>query len=151
GPPTEVEAGQEFPTLTPQVNVDSATPRFLRDVVAVGETITIRFEKDHETPPDLVVLMPVMGGVARSDRFRLLLGPENSPLSTNEVSVGLAVCPLCDGELRPIDGEAADQGLVPALYVELRWGGHRALFPIRFDDKMQLPAVMLGRRATEGE
>ena len=39
----------------------------------------------------------------------------------------------------------------PHVYVEARWQGHSATFPVRFDDKARLPLLLVGRKPTEGE
>jgi hypothetical protein len=37
------------------------------------------------------------------------------------------------------------------VFVEVRWEGHSATFPVRFDDKTRLPLLLVGRKPTEGE
>jgi hypothetical protein len=37
------------------------------------------------------------------------------------------------------------------VFVEVRWEGHSAAFPVRFDDKTRLPLLLVGRKPTEGE
>jgi hypothetical protein len=40
---------------------------------------------------------------------------------------------------------------MPHVFVEVRWEGHSANFPVRFDDKTRLPLLLVGRKPTEGE
>ncbi len=43
------------------------------------------------------------------------------------------------------------QQILPHVFVEVRWDGHSATFPVRFDDKTRLPLLLVGRKPTEGE
>ena len=43
------------------------------------------------------------------------------------------------------------QQILPHVFVEVRWEGHSATFPVRFDDKTRLPLLLVGRKPTEGE
>src|SRR5580698_6787643 len=53
--------------------------------------------------------------------------------------------------LMPIPADPFGQQVLPHVFVEVRWEGHSATFPVRFDDKTRLPLVLVGRKATEGE
>jgi hypothetical protein len=37
------------------------------------------------------------------------------------------------------------------VFIEVRWDGHSATFPVRFDDKTRLPLLLVGRKPTEGD
>src|SRR6185369_15074414 len=57
----------------------------------------------------------------------------------------------CDDHLVPLVADATEQAIVPHVFVEVRWEGNQTSFPVRFDDKAQLPLLLVGRKATEGE
>jgi len=57
----------------------------------------------------------------------------------------------CDDKLVPFPESQEEQPIIPHVFVEVRWEGNKATFPIRFDDKATLPLLLLGRRPTEGE
>ena len=63
----------------------------------------------------------------------------------------LAVCERCDDRLQPPADPSGQQELLPNVFVEVRWNGHSANFPIRFDDKTRLPLLLVGRKPTEGD
>ena len=69
-----------------------------------------------------------------------------------ETFADLMTCPKCDNDLlvMPTDDGSVGQ-IVPHVYVEVRWQGNVATFPVRFDDKATLPLLLVGRKPTEGE
>jgi hypothetical protein len=68
-----------------------------------------------------------------------------------ETSVDLATCTRCDEQLVPLAAGEGEQAVTPHVFVDVRWEGHTARFPVRFDEKATLPLILFGRKATEGE
>ena len=71
--------------------------------------------------------------------------------SDQPVEADLAACPRCDERLRPLAADTPGQPIFPHVFIEVRWEGHSAPFPVRFDDKARLPLLLVGRKPTEGE
>ena len=149
GPPIEVCADIVPSTVQPLSEEDTFVPRFLSEVVASGTVITIRFREI--IPADLVLLMPVPARAGDAGYWLLYRADEQSQLSAPGVSVDLEACQRCDERLKPILADPTGQHVLPHVFVEVRWEGHLAIFPVRFDDKTRLPLVLVGRKATEGE
>jgi hypothetical protein len=116
----------------------------------LGTVVTVRF---HETiPADLVLLMPIPAKAGDAGCYWLLYRADaQSQLSAQAASVDLAGCQRCDDRLAPLPTDPSDQQLWPKVYVIVRWEGHSAEFPVRFDDKNQLPPSLFGRKPTEAE
>jgi hypothetical protein len=149
GPAREVRPDAMPATVQPPPDEEPAVPTFLSEVVAAGTAVTIRFRQD--VPIDAVVLMP-MPTKAGSDGYWLLYRADgHGEASDQTVTVDLANCPRCDDRLEPLAPEPAAQPVLPHVFVEVRWASHSATFPVRFDDKAQLPLLLVGRRLTEGE
>jgi hypothetical protein len=65
--------------------------------------------------------------------------------------VDLASCLRCNDHLEPLTADPSGQQILPHVFVEVRWNGHSATFPVRFDDKTRLPLLLIGRKPTEGD
>lgn len=149
GPASEVLPDTAPATVPPPKDDDLPVPTFLAEVVASGSVITIRFR--DQVPSDLRLLMPIPTRAGR-DSYWLLFQPDPSNDPTlQSVTVDLANCQRCDEHLVPQVADATEQTIVPHVFVEVRWEGNTTSFPVRFDDKAQLPLLLLGRKATEGE
>ena len=68
-----------------------------------------------------------------------------------QVVQDLSVCRKCDSHLVELANEETSGPILPHVCVEVRWEGHTATFPVRFDDKATLPLLLVGRKPTEGE
>src|SRR5204862_3586986 len=123
--------------------------KFLSEVVATGSLVTIRF---REPPPtDLVVLMPIRERTGDRGFWLLYHSDSSDTPSSGVVSVDLTQCKTCDDQLNVLSHDSSGQHALPDVLVEVRWAGHTANFPVRFDDKTRLPFVLVGRRPSEGE
>jgi hypothetical protein len=128
--PVEVRAGQPFATEPPPQEPEGPAPVFLLEALAEDGAIRIRFRPGEAVPADLEMLM------------------------RDPVSVDAPPWPLLASAARPLGGEVSvpvPEGRQVDSSVEVRWDGHAAWFPVRFDDKDALPLVPAGRRPTEGE
>ena len=67
------------------------------------------------------------------------------------ITVDLSTCSKCGSRLEPLESDGVTQSIQPHVFVEVRWGGHSATFPVRFDDKTRLPLLLVGGKPTEGE
>jgi hypothetical protein len=149
GPATEVRSGSVPSTIQPPSQEETFVPRFLSEVVASGTVITVRFRET--IPADLVLLMPIPASTGDAGYWLLYRAGAQSQPSAQDVSVGLAVCQRCDERLEPLLADLSGQQILPHVSVEVRWHGHSATFPVRFDDKTSLPLLLVGRKPTEGE
>jgi hypothetical protein len=149
GPASEVVPDSAPATVQPPKDDELPVPTFLAEVVASGSVIAIRFR--DIIPSDLRILMPIPTK-AGGDSYWLLYQPDpRCEPPPQSVTVDLANCPICDKHLAPLVADATQQMVVPHVFVEVRWEGNSASFPVRFDDKAQLPLLLVGRKATEGE
>jgi hypothetical protein len=149
GPRTEVHSGNAPSTVQPAPEEQTFAPKFLSEIVATGSLVNIRF---REPPPaDLVVLMPIRARAGDTGFWLLYQSDAPNTSSFDLVSVDLAQCKACDDQLKPLSADAFRQQALPDVLVELRWQGHTANFPVRFDDKTRLPFLLVGRKPTEGE
>ena len=124
-------------------------PTFLSEVTAAGTTVVLSFREGVEIPDDLVVLMEIPSQVGEGGYWLLYRRTPDAD-EPREVSVDLAKCGKCTDDL--VEVEREDDGpIVPHVFVEVRWEGNTALFPVRFDDKATLPLLLVGRKPTEGE
>jgi hypothetical protein len=148
GPATEVLSGNPPSTVQPPTEEEKFVPRFLSEVVASGTIVTVRFRET--SPADVVLLMPIP---ARSGDhgFWLLYRADAHSQPAQDVTVDLAVCERCDDRLQPLPADSSAQQVQPNVFVEVRWNGHLATFPVRFDDKTRLPLLLVGRKPTEGD
>jgi hypothetical protein len=85
------------------------------------------------------------------DIYRVLWPTDGVTDDTNKVRRDLRACPLCDAALGLVIDSNNEIPCVPHVFVEVRWQGNKATFPVRFDDKATLPLLLIGRKATEGE
>jgi hypothetical protein len=148
GPASQVRSDQPPMTVQPVPTEEVCVPRFLAEITAKESIVTLRFQ--YVIPSDLVVLMPIPSKAYGAGFWLLYRAEENAPAKAETIIADLSVCGRCDDRLQPIDAEMNSQPLLPHVYVEVRWEGHAAIFPVRFDDKTRLP-LFLRRRVTEGE
>ncbi|MEX2215955.1 MAG: hypothetical protein WD768_17720 [Phycisphaeraceae bacterium] len=149
GPAIEVHANSAPATVHPTDEDESVVPIFLAEVIATGTIVTVRFR--DVVPSDLVLLMPIP---AKSEDagFWLLYQPDAQRQGQPEtITTDLISCDRCDDTLRRLPTESASQQAQPNVFIEARWHGHSANYPVRFDDKTQLPLILMGRKPTEGE
>ena len=150
GPATRKLCSGSVPsTVQPPSEEETFVPRFLSEVVASGTTVRVRFRET--IPGDLILLMPIPARAGDAGYWLLYRADAQSQLSAEAVSVDLAVCQRCDARLEPLSVDSSDQQVLPHVFVEVRWEGHSATFPVRFDDKARLPLLLVGRKPTEGE
>ncbi len=147
GPAIEVLTGTAPVTEMPTREDEIDFPGFLSEVSANGTEIAIRFREDSSIPNDLVLLMPISPAVDRN--YRLLYSFRDDSAAGEEVVVDLADCPRCDFNLGELPTE--NDTIIPHLFIEVRWDGKHAIFPVRFDEKATLPLQLVGRKPTEGE
>lgn len=148
GDPVEVLPDCIPPTVQPIREEDGPVPTFLEEVVAAETVVSIRFRQDP--PSDLVLLMPVPARAA-DPGYWVLFQADPRQSGPRTIRADLRSCRRCDGQLQPLAGAPAEKGPQPHVLVEVRWAGHSATYPVRFDDKARLPLFLDGRRPTEGE
>lgn len=148
GRPIEVHADRPPRTQPPVREPDPPAPTFLEEVVGQETTVTVRSRERSAVPPDLIVLMP---DHRDPDRYFLILRRKRDEPVANPLVARLEECALVDPHLTEVDSEGLGGGLALMPWVEVRWGGNAALFPVRFDDKTALPRVIGMRRYTERE
>ena len=95
--------------------------------------------------------MPIPARAADAGYWLLYRADAHGQPSAQNVSVDLASCQRCDERLEPLPADPSGQQILPHVFVEVRWEGHSATFPVRFDDKTRLPLLLVGRKPTEGE
>jgi hypothetical protein len=149
GPATEVGSASLPSTAQPSSEQKRFVPTFLSEVVASGTAVTIHFRE--AIPPDLVLLMPIPSRPDETEYWLIYRADAHSQLSAEEVSVDLSVCPRCDDRLNPLSADSSDRPILPHVFVEVRWEGHSTAFPVRFDEKVRLPLILMGRKPTEAE
>jgi hypothetical protein len=149
GPASEVHHDDVPATLQPISEEAAMGPTFLAEVVALGSLVTISFR--DSVPPDLVVLMPVPTRATDTAYWLLYQANQQTNGVPGPVTVDIQHINTCDEHLAPRPGNSDGQSVQPHVFVEARWQGHSATFPVRFDDKTKLPLLLMGRRPTEGE
>ena len=149
GPASEVYSDTRPATVQPPPSEEIFVPTFLAEVVASGSTVTIRFRA--AIPSDLVVLMPIPTKAGSEGYWLLYRAADHGQPSHQPVTVDLSICPRCDDQMQSLATDPPDRSILPHVYVEARWEGHSAMFPVRFDDKALLPLLLVGRKPTEGE
>lgn len=149
GPATEVLAGSVPKTVQPSSDDVVFVPTFLAEVVATGSMVTVRFR--DTVPTDLVLLMPIPARAGDVGFWFLYRADALGQNPVETIVVDLASCQKCDDRLQPLATNPTGQQIQAHVFVEVRWQGHSALFPVRFDDKTRLPLLLLGRKPTEGE
>jgi len=146
GPAIEVRSDRVPLMVQPPSEEKSFVPMFLSEVVALGSVVTVRFRQ--AIPADLVLLMPVPSSTSY---WLLYRADAQSQPSDPDLSIDLTVCQKCDERLETLLADPDGRQILPHVFVEVRWEGHSAAFPVRFDDKTQLPLLLVGRKPTEGE
>lgn len=150
GPATEVLRNKTPNTEKPTRDEDPVVPWFLSDVTAEGTRLTVSFREGVSRPDDLVILMEVPSRVKESTYWIIHRQvPHADP--DQEIVVDLVTCPRCDKDLMEMAVDDTVGQVVPHVLVEVRWQGHVATFPVRFDNKATLPLLLVGRKPTEGE
>lgn len=150
GPVIEVLPDQAPKTADPVREAEPAVPTFIDAITAEGPNITVHLREGVPVPDDLVMLMQIPSR-AMDDAYWLLYQrsaevPENQTIRRN-----LEDCPRCDATLVQLAPSQIEGPVIPHVLVEVRWQGHVASFPVRFDDKATLPVLLIGRKPTEGE
>ncbi|NQV23506.1 MAG: hypothetical protein HQ518_03970 [Rhodopirellula sp.] len=150
GPATEVLLNKPPRTEKPTRDEEPAVPWFLSEVTAEGTTLTVSFREGVSLPDDLVVLMEIPSRVSESVYWLIhQQDPNCDPVQ--EVIRELVSCPKCDSNLVVLPKDDTVGQTHPHVFVEIRWQGNCAAFPVRFDDKAALPLLLVGRKPTEGE
>ncbi len=149
GPATEVHADSVPATVQPTAEEDYFVPAFLAEVIATGSMVTVTFR--DTVPHDLVVLMPIPARSGDNGYWLLYRAETLGQRQLETVTLDLASCQKCDDRLQQLPTDSTGQQILPHVFVKVRWQGHSALFPVRFDDKTQLPLLLFGRKPTEGE
>lgn len=149
GPPSEVLTNALPATVHPPPAEEAPVPAFLAEVVATGTLVTVRFRE--AVPGDLVLLMPIPTKVGDAGYWLLYRADATGAAPGQPVEADLTICPRCDKSLNSVAADLSGQAVQPHVFVEVRWSGHSALFPVRFDDKARLPLLLVGRKPTEGE
>lgn len=151
GPATEVLPDKLPKTVKPTREEDAAAvPAFLSEITAQGTQVTVRFREGIQIPDDLVILMEIPSRLSDSV-YWLIHRQEPASHPMQEVHWELANCPRYDKYLNLIPNHDETGPMLPHVVVEVRWEGHTAKFPVRFDDKATLPLLLVGRKPTEGE
>jgi hypothetical protein len=148
GPATEVHADSLPATVQPTDDEAAVVPTFLAEVVATGSIVTVHFR--DVVPTDLVLLMPVPARAGDAGYWLLFQGDPLMESLPETIMVDLKSCQKCDERLQPLPCDSTGHHQ-PHVVVEARWEGKSAVFPVRFDDKTQLPLLLVGRKPTEGE
>jgi hypothetical protein len=95
--------------------------------------------------------MPIRARTGDRGFWLLYQSDARNASSSDVVSVDLGRCKICDDQLKLLPAGPPGQQALPDVAVEVRWEGHTANFPVRFDDKTRLPFLLVGRKPTEGE
>lgn len=149
GPATEVHLDRIPATAQPTDDEEAFVPTFLAEVIATGAIVTVHFR--NVVPPDLVLLMPIPARAGDAGYWLLFQADPLSESSPEAITLDLKTCQKCDDRLQPLPSDPTGQPIQPHVFVEARWQGHSATFPVRFDDKAHLPLLLVGRKPTEGE
>lgn len=150
GPATEVFPDRSPKTQKPTRDADPAVPLFLSEIAAEGTILTISFRESAELPDDLLILMEIPARV-RESNYWLLHRQSAVANPIEEIVTDLVGCARCDKDLVELPNEETATEIHSNVFVEVRWQGHSATFPVRFDDKATLPLLLVGRRRTEDE
>jgi hypothetical protein len=150
GPATEVLSGKPPKTEKPTREEEPPLPCFLSEVTADGTKVTVSFREGIPIPDDLIILMEVLSAVS-ADRYWVLHRQTSQSGAVQEIIQDLSTCQKCDKSLVDLPAEEEIGLVVPHVFVEVRWGGKHATFPVRFDNKARLPLLLVGRKPTEGE
>lgn len=149
GPATEVHADRVPATAQPTDGEEAFVPTFLAEVIASGSMVTVHFR--DVVPPDLVLLMPIPARAGDAGYWFLFEADPLKESPPDATTLDLKICQKCDDQLKPLPTDLSCQQNQPHVFIEARWQGHSATFPVRFDDKAQLPLLLVGRKPTEGE
>jgi hypothetical protein len=147
GPPIEVRLDRPLQTEAPERDPDPPAPTFLEEVVGAGTVLTVKFRASATVPEDLILLMPDQRD---RERYWLLWHRKPGDDAGRSVRAPLDMCPVVDQALKEITGLSFDVRAMSS-WLEVRWNGCTAVFPVRFDDKELLPPVPGSRRLTESE
>lgn len=150
GPAIEVLPDHPPRTLPPVREADPAVPAFIAAVTAEGSKVTVHLRDGVPVPEDLVLLMEIPSWMMENAYWLLYQSSAESP-ANQTICRNLEESPRCDATLVPLAPSRMDGPVIPHVFVEVRWQGHVANFPVRFDDKATLPIQLIGRKPTEGE
>ncbi len=149
GPATEVCLDAAPATVQPPSDEQIFVPTFMAEVVASGSWITVRFR--DIVPSDLVLLMPIPTRAGNEGYWLLFQAAKHGQPLPQTIAVDLAACPRCNDRLELTSAGSPGEPISPHVFIEVRWEGHSTNFPVRFDDKTQLPLLLVARKPTEGE
>ncbi len=149
GPGTEVHADRVPATAQPTTEEEAFVPIFLAEVVATRTLVTVYFR--DAVPLDLILLMPIPAKAGDAGYWLLFQADPLGETPIETITLDLKSCQKCDDRLQPLPSDPLDQQIQSHVFVEVRWQGHTATFPVRFDDKSQLPLLLVGRKPTEEE
>lgn len=150
GQATEILPNNPPKTEKPTKEEEPSVPWFLSEVTAEGTRVIIRFREGVSIPDDLIVLMEVPSEVG-DYTYWILYRHSSQSETAQEIVIELTACPRCDKDLVDFPVEEIIHPIIPHVFIEVRWEGKHAMFPIRFDDKATLPLLLVGRKPTEGE
>ena len=148
GPPIEVREDRPPRTQPPVREADPPAATFLEEVVGQDTHVTVRLREGRPIPHEFTLLMP---DHRDADRYFLILDRRTGDSDEHLIVARLEDCPLVDRHLAGVDRTGLESGRALMPWVEVRWDGHAALFPVRFDDKAALPRTVGLRRYTERE
>jgi hypothetical protein len=148
GAVTEVRADKVPTTVQPVSEEEASAPTFLAEVVATGSVVTVHFR--DTVPLDLILLMPIPARAGDAGYWLLFRADALGQSPPETITLDLTSCHKCDDRLQPLPDQTGQQ-IQPHVFVEARWQGHSATFPVRFDDKTCLHLLLVGRKPTEGE
>ncbi|MDB4367975.1 hypothetical protein N9Z38_00435 [Mariniblastus sp.] len=149
GPATEVLLEKPPKTSLPPKIKENPVPRFLSEVTAEGSVVTISFREGAEIPNDLVLLMEIPQRLNELSYWLLYQHDVNK--EEPRIVADLKTCLNCDKDLIELPPGESTEEAIPHVFVEVRWNGNVATYPVRFDDKAKLPLLLIGRKPTEDE
>jgi hypothetical protein len=141
----EVTSDAELPVAPPEKEEETASPDFIWEIVVSKTEVRISFDP-LRTPSLVEIRIPKADG---SGRFARIFASKDAPLP------GVHSCSLSACEVVDAAGAAsAREDLAPGAicsYALVEWDGNLAQFPLRFDNKEDLPLVLGRRGLTEEE
>ena len=97
------------------------------------------FQETEDIPADLLILMP---DAMISDRHFLLVRTKPGEVLPKTVELSLNNCVYVNEKLETVAGGTFNRTSENvSTWVEVRWSGQSASFPVRFDEKSSLPRV----------
>jgi len=149
GSAIEVPPDGRIPTKEPEHEPDPPSPTFLREIVVEGVKIVIRFQETADIPTDLSILMP---DPVQPGRYFLLVRTKPADIPPRTVELFFNDCAYVNEALEAVVAGNSPPSIENICsWVEVRWQGECAYFPVRFEEKTTLPRVRGARKATERE